>query len=740
MTSMWTGVNGMRVNQTALNTTAHNISNIDTKGYVRQQVLQKDSPYNTIGMTHISPLQVGVGSSMDAIRQVRDVFLDKAYRLEVGRQEFYQVQSDAAKEIETILGEFGDTTFSTSLSDLWSAITDVAEEPDSIVKRSILASTATSFISYAEALDDQLNEYQKKVNEKIVSQVNRINDIGDEIQKLNTEIVYQESSGQNANDYRDRRNVLLDELAGYVNISYQEDIDGRVLVNVEGTQFITLGKVFHMETEEIVEKEKQDLANRINELISGKSDVTENYEPNILGTIKEAVADPANTDREAVMSAVRNSEAWKELSKYGNLGLTAEKNADGEPVYSLTFNGIQLVKTVNGASDTTDVLKYEPQPTGFHNVIWSHTGGDVFRLTGEYSSFNNTDVGSLKGILVARGNYAADYLDIPQKADYCDAEGNFIDADAEKAYNEAVEKYNRDLGACLLTSTQAQIDLLVNKVVTTVNDVLCPNIKITADAVANIIKLEDNKDVKGTDIKAADTKITINGTTYTLEEASEAGFQILDIEHASVGMDEEQTIGEALFERKNMKRYTEADVNIVIYTGDVDENGEPVTETVTKKVKVYNKEYDTDVHSMFTIGQIEVNRDMVDNVSKMPLSHNKYSDLYGGYDYDVCQKILDVWGTDSIQLSPNVLTPYNYGDYYDAVSGNVGTMSGLYGSELNMLEETVHGVSNSRESILGVSSEEELTNLIMYQHAYNASSRYINTINEMLETLLNLGR
>ena len=271
---------------------------------------------------------------------------------------------------------------------------------------------------------------------------------------------------------------------------------------------------------------------------------------------------------------------------------------------------------------------------------------------------------------------------------------------------------------------------------------------------ANIIKLEDNKDVKDTDIVTEKTMVTINGadkeiegstikingTTYTLKEAAEAGFQILDIEHASVGMDEEETIGEALFERKNMKRYTEADVNIVIYTGDVDENGEPVTETVTKKVKVYNKEYDTDVHSMFTIGQIEVNRDMVDNVSKMPLSHNKYSDLYGGYDYDVCQKILDVWGTDSIQLSPNVLTPYNYSDYYDAVSGNVGTMSGLYGSELNMLEETVHGVSNSRESILGVSSEEELTNLIMYQHAYNASSRYINTINEMLETLLNLGR
>ena len=146
MTSMWTGVSGLRVSQTSLNTTAHNISNIDSKGYVRQQMLLTNGVYNNIGATHISTLQVGLGSDVQAIRQVRDVFLDKAYRLEVGRQEFYQVQADTATEIETILGEFGDTTFATSLADLWSAITDVAEEPDSIVKRSLLASTASSFI------------------------------------------------------------------------------------------------------------------------------------------------------------------------------------------------------------------------------------------------------------------------------------------------------------------------------------------------------------------------------------------------------------------------------------------------------------------------------------------------------------------------------------------------------------------------------------------------------------------
>ena len=744
MTSMWTGVSGLRVSQTSMNTTAHNISNIDTKGYVRQQMLLTNGAINNIGTTHISTLQVGLGSDVQSIRQVRDVFLDKSYRLEFGRQEFYQVQADAATEIETILGEFGDTTFATSLADLWSAITDVAEEPDSIVKRSLLASTASSFISYAEALDDQLNEYQKKINEKIATQVNRINAIGDEIHQLNIEIIYQESSGQNANDYRDRRNMLLDELAGYANITYQEDIDGRVLVNVEGTQFVTLDRVFHMETEEITEEEKQKVADAINKLVSGDPD-DNTYNDYLLKEIQTAVADTNNTKPEDVMADIRDSKAWKELSKYGSLGITAATNAAGETESTGTFNDIQLVKTADGIAANSEVLEYNPQSTGFHNVIWSHTGGDVFRLTGDYASFNNTDVGSLKSILVARGNYNADYLDIPQKADYLaevkkedyvDANGVLDEAEYNKAYeealaryDEAVKKYNKELGACLLTSTQAQIDLLVHEVVTTVNDILCPNIDITADAVANILKLEENKEVAAADVDVQNTTINIGGTTYTLKEANEAGFQMLDIEHASIGMDENQTIGEALFERKNMERYTEAEITIVQTDGT----------TTTKTVKVYNKEYETNVHSMFTIGHIEVNQDMVDDVSKMPLSYNKYSSLYGGYDYDICQKILDVWGTDSIQLAPNILTPYNFSDYYDAVSGNVGTVSGLYSSELKMLEETVNGVGNSRESILGVSSEEELTNLIMYQHAYNASSRYINAINELLMNVINIG-
>lgn len=708
MTSMWSGVSGLRTNQISLNTTAHNVSNIDTKGYVRQQMLLTDLSYNNLGTNHISTLQTGMGTNVQAIRQVRDVFLDKTYRLESGREGFYQIQSEAAGEIETILGEFGESTFAVAVDDLWSALSGVAEEPDSIVKRSLLASTASTFLSYAELLSEQLKEYQTKVDAKIQTQVDRVNAIGDELKALNTEIVYQEASGQNANDYRDRRNVLLDELSTYVNITYSEDWDGRVSVNIEGTQFVTQDKVFHLKTVELTAEDQKGFADEIDTLTK---------------QLLKDIQDAGVSNTKAITS---NSDAWKALQKYGSMAIQYDAT-DG--CCTVTFNGIQLIKTKDGDPDNSEVLDYEARTTGFHNVIWEETGFEVFSLNGEYASYNNTDVGSLKSILIARGGYAADYTDIPQKSDYCDENGKFLSKEAEENYSAAVKKYNEEIDACLLTSTQAQLDLLVNNIVTAINDVLCPNIDLTVETANATLGL------KGSQVVVSENNtININGTTYTLKEAEAAGFKILDIKNASIGMDDDETMGEALFNRKNMDRYTKAEL--------LDNNGDPLKDANgdTIYLYIYNEEYDSNLYSQFTIGQIEVNQDILDDVSKLPLSNNKYSGLYGSYNYDAAQQIMDKWENAAIYLSPNILTPYNFTDYYDAIAGNVGTVGGLYSEKQAMLEETVYDVGNSRESVLGVASEEELTNLIMYQNAYNASSRYINAINELLETVISIGR
>ena len=80
MGSLYIGVSGLQTSQNALNSTAHNLSNIETEGYTRQQTLLEDRFYNTIGNASVSAKQSGLGVEYADVRQVRDFFLDQSYR------------------------------------------------------------------------------------------------------------------------------------------------------------------------------------------------------------------------------------------------------------------------------------------------------------------------------------------------------------------------------------------------------------------------------------------------------------------------------------------------------------------------------------------------------------------------------------------------------------------------------------------------------------------------------------
>ena len=128
------------------------------------------------------------------------------------------------------------------------------QEPDSIVARASLIQTSVSFIERAENISKQLYEYQINLNTQIKNQVNRVNELGEEIKKLNLKIRQYESTGvERANDLRDQRNVCLDELGKIINITYKENKDGIVTVNAEGVAFVTEDIVYRMDAIRISE-------------------------------------------------------------------------------------------------------------------------------------------------------------------------------------------------------------------------------------------------------------------------------------------------------------------------------------------------------------------------------------------------------------------------------------------------------------------------------------------------------
>jgi len=246
MAALYVGASGVRSNMNALNTTANNLANVNTTGYTRQQVVFDDTAYNTVGRTDINTLKVGLGVDVQDVRRVRDDFLDRAYRTEVGRRYFYETQYDALTEIEEQFGELEGVKFQDYMEDLKASIQEVAKNPNSTVTRASLVQSASAFLDKANAVHSGLVDYQNTLNIKVEGLVKDINELGEKISKLNTEIASIEFSGQTANDLRDQRDQAIDKLGRLVNITYDEKLDGAIDISIEGIPFIEKEVLFPM--------------------------------------------------------------------------------------------------------------------------------------------------------------------------------------------------------------------------------------------------------------------------------------------------------------------------------------------------------------------------------------------------------------------------------------------------------------------------------------------------------------
>ncbi len=246
MGSLYVGASGLQTSQNALNTTGHNLTNADTVGYVRQQTMLGDKAYNTISIDSkaIANKQIGLGVTYSQIRQVRDVFLDQTYREESGRLAFYDTYYTAVEEVENLLGELDGASFQESLEGVWVAIQELAKDPDSSVTQGLLMQRAYTFMTDAQSVYTGLSNYQDNLNLDIQLKIDEINEYGEKIKKLNDDIRKIETAGvEKANDLKDARNQLLDELSSLANIDYFNDAMGNVLVKIEGHMFVTPEKV-----------------------------------------------------------------------------------------------------------------------------------------------------------------------------------------------------------------------------------------------------------------------------------------------------------------------------------------------------------------------------------------------------------------------------------------------------------------------------------------------------------------
>ena len=239
--SLYIGSSGLQTSQNALNTTAHNMSNIDTIGYTRQQVQLGSRTYRTISTSAsaVSYQQTGLGVNYTQVKQIRDYFLDKTYRRESGRSAFYEESSVAVEEVENLFQELDGEAFADSIENLWYSVQELAKDPGNAVNQGVFVQRCSEFLTRANAVYTGLCEYQDNLNYKIAQEVDTMNAYAKRICELNQEILKIEAGKiEKANDLRDERNLLIDELSAMGYIDCRQDVDGNILIRLEGMDFV----------------------------------------------------------------------------------------------------------------------------------------------------------------------------------------------------------------------------------------------------------------------------------------------------------------------------------------------------------------------------------------------------------------------------------------------------------------------------------------------------------------------
>ncbi|MBB6216411.1 flagellar hook-associated protein 1 FlgK [Anaerosolibacter carboniphilus] len=233
-----TSVSGLFASQRALDVTGHNISNANTPGYSRQRLNVTQSLALTLpngqGM-------IGTGVDTRNIQQLRDKFLDYKYWQENTTLGKWTTRADSLEQIEAILNEPSDSGIQTVMDEFYSALQELSqgEKADNLTVRTQVRERGIALTKTLNHMYSQLQNMQKNMDFEVQTTVDQINGYAKQIANLNKQIFQYELDGSNANDLRDQRNLLVDQLSELVDIEVQESADGRFKVAVNGISLVS---------------------------------------------------------------------------------------------------------------------------------------------------------------------------------------------------------------------------------------------------------------------------------------------------------------------------------------------------------------------------------------------------------------------------------------------------------------------------------------------------------------------
>lgn len=250
----------LQAHQLALDTTAQNLSNANTPGYARKLVRMEAKASLAVPSFEgpVFASQVGTGVEVTRIEAVRDLFLNTRIRAVESDRKGSEKTEEYLERIELLLA--GENDLGRLTDEFFAAFQDLAAQPESLTVRGVVRERGRALVEGVRRADQELSELEDNVDAEVRGLVARVNEIAASLAELNDKVANMSSAGLAPNDFEDKRQLLLEELAGLLDVQVVDGEAGTLTVVAAGQAIVQGTKSFEIEA---VPDENNDLRLRV---------------------------------------------------------------------------------------------------------------------------------------------------------------------------------------------------------------------------------------------------------------------------------------------------------------------------------------------------------------------------------------------------------------------------------------------------------------------------------------------
>ena len=640
------GKKGVMAHSQALNTTGHNLSNINTEGYSRQRVVMSasDPLYSPDLVREQRAGQVGQGVRVASIERIRDEFIDSRIVQEKASLGFYKIRENYLLQIQHVFNEpaeGGMPSLRVNYDNFVKQWDVLANRPTDAGARAALIRTATTFSSSLNSHYRKIEEIRQNADRRIRTNVELINDLTGQIVKLNVEIKKSKSAGDNPNDLMDKRDMLVEKLSTLANVNIQRGGEDDVIVYI-GSQHLIQGDT------------RQELA-VIND-------------PNNGGLAKvvwknDNASVEFNDGEMKGLLVIRDVEAKNKLRELNSLAINV-----AESVNDIHRDGFGLNRSTNNNFFKHIAMTSDARGNYDRNGDGINDSTVLFKVTGLNRLELNTQVGSDGVINLGRATE--------------NGENILIRYTATDTVRSVIEKINRsDAGVSAYLNYKGQLTLKA----TQSRDAAYPDhvIRHVEDSGNFLVNFAGLLKAKGEAGSYNWERINASNNL----QGGERYYTVAYKEHAANWF----SLSTAIHQHTD---------NIALRAGrDSDNDGYNDTPEALGDARV----------GRLIVSVLDTQADRSGMDASTRLDHNPVF---------VEKKSV------------------SFRQYMEFMVRELGTQA--RDAQIGTSKETaiLKSLENTRQSVSGVNIDEELANMIKYQHGYAASARIISVMDKMLETII----